>query len=730
MLSIISHLVNKVIEHNIYNTITISSVSANGPASMQQSTYNETRKVSSSELMNSVSEAKVVLAEASNLLDLFEKYLKCPSEETAKPLKLFLEKAAHNELFTPDENDNFLEMLRTLSINKCSVDDKENFISANRDLDNDIDLHSQPNSILEETSQFHSVNEKSSFLPPNLGGNQKNFESDQASNHKNLGNAPTEFGNNLVKEDSDKIPTQEKDFVSSDEDSSIGPLRNKDRRNKKTRREISKDSSMVYSVFPQINKGERDKRIHAYLKHSGNERELKSEKMLEENSFKSRNSMQFPKPPAQMIPQKVKDLEQENLSLKSEIKLLHGEYKDILAELGQIAVEKNAKENESKKSELFQQIFRSPLSEASTLPSSNDRPINDMNVNGCLNRFLKPETTSQRGDASSVIYPSTSGQQPVKEADSLVQRINHKLRKEELVTSDTDLSKLQREDQRSTKVSTFRSDNENQTPSTKNSSTYSSTEKARGGKEINQSEKVQGPSGLASTPRKSFFGTECVSLSNVPPTSVATILYNNYKLLLLSLGQRLLSGDVVKLKNWASQNFAINNPQNATDILLQLDQKGVVNASDLSQLCNFFESIVRIDLVCIIDAFLLGDFSLLRQFLAPKKQAAHAAQIPQYHSTTMYQSKFNPMNTSQSLVNPAASDTLQISPGRNPAPSRKPEKSNGSQRSLPEQTQLPKTNLSTASEQQNIQPATGFAARMADVVASDGSVTSKCFLSF
>jgi hypothetical protein len=70
----------------------------------------------------------------------------------------------------------------------------------------------------------------------------------------------------------------------------------------------------------------------------------------------------------------------------------------------------------------------------------------------------------------------------------------------------------------------------------------------------------------------------------------------------------------------------------------------VINASDLSQLSHFFESIVRIDLVYIIDAFILGDYSLLRQTSAIKQQAGNAAQTSQYHSTTMYQSMFNVMN--------------------------------------------------------------------------------------
>jgi hypothetical protein len=45
-------------------------------------------------------------------------------------------------------------------------------------------------------------------------------------------------------------------------------------------------------------------------------------------------------------------------------------------------------------------------------------------------------------------------------------------------------------------------------------------------------------------------------------TGVATTLYNNYKFLLLSLGRRFLSSDVVKLKDWASQNFSIENYPN------------------------------------------------------------------------------------------------------------------------------------------------------------------------
>jgi hypothetical protein len=156
--------------------------------------------------------------------------------------------------------------------------------------------------------------------------------------------------------------------------------------------------------------------------------------------------------------------------------------------------------------------------------------------------------------------------------------------------------------------------------------------------------------------------------------------------------------------------------------------------------------------VYIIDAFLLGDYSLLRQTSPPKQQAANAAQTSQYRSTIMHQSMFNAMNTGrQALANPAASGTLQTNPGRDPVTLRKPGNGNGTQRSLPQQTQLaafrhssdtvnpthfsrsPNENQSKASEQQNLKPPTTGVSpnRMAHMVVADSSsVTSKCFLIF
>ncbi|CAB4042329.1 ---NA---, partial [Paramuricea clavata] len=666
---------------------------------------------------------------------LFENYLKSPSEEAAKPLKRLFDggQSAYHERSTTGTIQNFLYFLRTFLVNKRSQDaddeskmfyhfDPESSKAGNRNLDNDFALDSQTtNRISEEASQLDLEDEKAAHPSPSFEISVKNFKTKNTKGNEKCCR-----------------------LVDASSQTSVNPSGKFEDRSLKQKPKVKRDTGNNSTT----------QGIDVYVKYPVAERRMKSEKMLkcfenEDSALKSRSSILFPQPPAPVLSLRVKELEEEIAFLKNETKSLQAKYEDTLADLGRIDVQKTAKENEERKSQLFQQIYRPPLSGATVLPTSKGRPSNGMN--GSLNRFLKPHPTNERADAQAVIYPATSVEQHVEGAEALVQRSNHQPGKEEIVTSDKNESEIQRGDRQSTEISTIKDpSNENQT---QNSSSNTSREKTSGGEGINQSGKVQGARALALTSRQSYenlslsvqqddSGTEYISLGNVPPTSVATTLYNNYKLLLLSLSQRLLSSDAVKLNNWASQNFSINNPQNATDILFQLDQKAVINASDLSQLSHFFESIVRIDLVYIIDAFLLGDYSKLRQTSAIKQQAANAAQTSQYRSTTMYQSMFNAMNTGrQSLVNPAASGTLQTNPHRNAATLRMPGNGNGPQRSVPQQTQLaafrnvpdtanpahfrrsPNETQSTASEQQNLQPATtGFTpTRMADVVVADGS---------
>jgi hypothetical protein len=275
----------------------------------------------------------------------------------------------------------------------------------------------------------------------------------------------------------------------------------------------------------------------------------------------------------EMESQRVKELEDENKSLKIE-------NREILKLLGEkLVFEKMAKDKEIK-SEHFHRTFRSSTPKAQPTIES-----------------IAPPPTS-----ASVNHTVAPGQQPVLGAEALVQGGNHQPENKEMVIEDEDENEFQGGDHESNDQSSTR----------------------------------QGYENLPLSVQQHDSGREYISLGNIPPISVATTVYHNYKLLLLSLGQRLLSSDVNKLKDWATQNFSIDNARNAINVLFELDTKGIINASELSQLRNFFESIVRIDLVYIIDEFLLGNYSLLRQIPASKNRIANRAQNPQYGSTSRY----------------------------------------------------------------------------------------------
>ncbi|CAB3997133.1 RING finger and CHY zinc finger domain-containing 1-like [Paramuricea clavata] len=248
-----------------------------------------------------------------------------------------------------------------------------------------------------------------------------------------------------------------------------------------------------------------------------------------------------------MEPQTIKRLQDEITWLKTE-------NRKILEWVGETMVEETAKVNEKRRSELFQQIFRSnnrPINDR--LHSTQDDENLDSNSSASPRGFPKPQTINESAGSRPANAPVTAApvQQSSLGAEALVEEGSPQ---DEIENQGLPLS-IQQDDSN---------------------------------------------------------GREYISLGNIPPTSVATVVYNNYKLLLLSLGHTLDSFNVVQLMQWA-QNFSIENAQNTTDVFFQLDEKRVINASDLSQLCDFFSSISRMDLVHIIHKFLLGDYSLLHQ---------------------------------------------------------------------------------------------------------------------
>ncbi len=383
-----------------------------------------------------------------------------------------------------------------------------------------------------------------------------------------------------------------------------------------------------------------------------------------------------------------------------------------------------------------------------------------------LNTLPGPQPTNKSANPpplnASNIYLPACCQQPVNGAEALLQGHKNQPETEEKIgTSNEDKREFPAQNLKGPILSTLSENSENPTPGTQNPSSTIFGQTTNDEERIDQSGNVDTSSNLAwisqhgnevlSFPiQQDDSGRESVSLGNVPPTSVATTLYNNYKLLLLFFAQRLLSSEVVMLKDWAAQNFSINNPQNATDVFFQLDQKGVINASDLTPLCKFFESIIRFDLMYIIDAFLLGDYSLLRQSPAYKNRDATGAQNLRHAATSGTPGLLNVVNTSQFSINPAARGTLQISVDRNSATSRKTENRSRAQNSVSQQTQRAaflnpwnttnrnlysrsaNENHSMTAEQQNPKPiATGFTPiKKPDVVHGNGAVASKCTLWF
>ena len=265
------------------------------------------------------------------------------------------------------------------------------------------------------------------------------------------------------------------------------------------------------------------------------------------------------------------------------------------------------------------------------------------------------KATNENVDPTSLVSTAVSSKQTVQGAESLVKEDDDQPGKKEIVTQDRDEGDLHDGDQNGAGILTDNNENENQTTQTSSkegidqsgnvTGTSNEASTSREGN-IEQSSTLQSYESLSFSVRQDYSNEqEKISLSNVPPTSVATTLYN-YKLLLLSLGQMLLSNDVTKLMTWATQNFPIVNPQNVTHVLFQLDENEVINASDSSQLCHFFESIVRFDLIYVIDAFLLGDYGILRQITTSKKRDV-STQTPQNGARTRHQNLFSAASTSQ-----------------------------------------------------------------------------------
>ena len=404
----------------------------------------------------------------------------------------------------------------------------------------------------------------------------------------------------------------------------------------------------------------KGKFINTHIEHSGKKENMLGEMESKKKALPSNKS--FDSLESSAI-SRLEERENEISLLRKQNELLQIKHEEILAELGEITIKNTAKENEEKRSKLFEQIFGSQINAAKD-SSVSVRAMGDdkksSHVNSSQNSLrIQNQNIDENNEAplssSSIVCEAAACEQPVLGATALPQRSNHRPEISEIVKSDIAGSDAEVGDQNSGELTTVKSTNECQstTHGTSSLSTKVLKEKTNSKRiHLARSENAEVASrqsckreDLSLSVQQDSSEEEYISLSTIPPFSVATTLYNNYKLLLIFIAQKLLSSDVTKLRNWADQKFSITNPENATDILFQLDEKGLINASDLIQIRDFFQSITRIDLVYVIDAFLLGDYSLLRQNPLPKRKSENRLQNG--NTTPKYPYISNSGNTSR-----------------------------------------------------------------------------------
>ena len=671
------------------------------------------------ELLHSISETRALFSEVIKSLDLFENYIQRPSEKTAKRLKLSLDhrKDSEKEQPSPNRINELADIFRTYLGKICSdnlkyKDEKDNNSKqkianwANKNLQYDSEVESQPRSISPYGNKFDHAsnhdNHEINFRSKIMNGNESNDKKVSITRIQNNEENGERFSSAQLKQPQKINLTPAKNSKLHEKDEF-----------KSREHKINKSSGMEDETSSLAINGQDVKKIRWY---SGKETLLLHEEIMGEKV--------------------KKNLEDENNHLKEKLKLLEIKHKELLADIGECGVREMAKERKERKSELFLKM------NASNQPETRKEPD-----------YQTASTSDDHPQInSSLPCPIVSGEKFVQINDQKLER-NHGKKE---MTNDKDENESHGVPNSGT--GTNLSCNEKEIPAVQNSS----KETKNSGEELNLSGTgVNGANVMASTGRESLIeqsdetlpysvqqdysnAPEYINLKHIPPASVAASLYNNYMFLLLSLAQNLLSSDVVKLKVWAAQRFSIDNPQNATDVLIKLDQKGFIHASDLSQLRDFFESILRIDLVCVIDAFLLGDYSVLHEISTSKKLDVNRSQTQQNTASSRYQnilssvlnpggSSFKPLNNASSISQRSGKETFPTSTGSRskneskiPVTHQTAASNSWNTSKLILRSRSPNENQTLKNGEKNIcTSGSGTSARVTDTVVTDTFVSSK-----
>ena len=287
-------------------------------------------------------------------------------------------------------------------------------------------------------------------------------------------------------------------------------------------------------------------------------------------------------------------LENKLQQLKERLAKLEKDYEDTLLEFGRLSIESDSKTNKSKENKKFREIFPQKQSASPVLNMEGNLSSDFSPTSTVVNSDVKPNIVQSEGGKKplpALFLPSSSGEQSVGADGELVE-----------------LSPCQNQ------VTS------NNVSNATNESIHVSPDSTPLPTEVYERSKA-----------------EPLGLLNVLSSSVSAHVYNAYKLLLLTLSDMLLYSDIIKLKEWANRKFSIDSNLSRAKIILQLDQKGVINASDVGQLRVFFESITRFDLVYLIDEFYNGDYDKLRKLFNQHKSIKNShkrmANLNRVHSS-------------------------------------------------------------------------------------------------
>ena len=270
-------------------------------------------------------------------------------------------------------------------------------------------------------------------------------------------------------------------------------------------------------------------------------------------------------------------LKRENLALKDKLSMwknkhekIEKEYGELILDYGRLSVENDSKVNKVRQTEQFQKIF-----------------IQKSLTSSVLN--IKGNTSCKFGPMPNVPSSSSPREQSVHTGGKLLE--------------------------------------------IKESQVNSQTKNEQNGRDLNTENESNI---LTEQPRLSIEVVErddgCISLISQPSSSVPADVYNAYKFLLITISDWLLCDDIIKFQEWANEKFSVQTNLNAYEVFMELDKKGAISALDLSQLSVFFESIVRHDVVHLIDEFKNGDYDKLRKLVYQNKRSRRVSSSNQVHS--------------------------------------------------------------------------------------------------